>query len=157
MQTSIWTFFSYGNIKTTPNILTINTQTIIWNVEKKLISIKPISNIEHLNKVIHRKEIYEERSIEQVNRKLFWYYCTKCLFIVIWIAMTIKLNLFQYVVIGIMALIATLRVDTAKTMMFVIKWQAAVLEDVRCNGWEIDVMVGLMMKMKIYTPYQKPL
>lgn len=26
---------------------------------KKLISIKPISNIEHLNKVIHRKEIYE--------------------------------------------------------------------------------------------------
>lgn len=124
---------------------------------KKLISIKPISNIEHLNKVIHRKEIYEERSIEQVNRKLFWYYCTKCLFIVIWIATTIKLNLFQYVVIGIMALIATLRVDTAKTMMFVIKWQAAVLEDVRRNGWEIDVMVGLMMKMKIYTPYQKPL
>lgn len=26
---------------------------------KKLISIKPISDIEHLNKVIHRKEIYE--------------------------------------------------------------------------------------------------
>lgn len=58
-------------------------------------------------------------------------------------------SFFQYVVIGIMAVIATLRVDTVETMTCVTIWQASVLEDVRINGWEIDVMVGLTVGMSI--------
>lgn len=58
-------------------------------------------------------------------------------------------SFFQYVVIGIMALIATLRVDTAETMTCVTIWQASVLEDVRFNGRDIGVMVGLTVGMCI--------
>lgn len=58
-------------------------------------------------------------------------------------------SFFQYVVIGIMALIATLRVDTAETMTCVTIWQASVLEDVRINGRDIGVMVGLTVGMSI--------
>lgn len=58
-----------------------------------------------------------------------------------------KVIFFQYVVISIMEVIAALRVDTAKTMTYVTMYQAAVLEDVRGNGWEIGVMVGLTVGM----------
>lgn len=58
-------------------------------------------------------------------------------------------SFFQYVVIGIMAVIATLRVDTVETMTCVTIWQASVLEDVRSNGRDIGVMVGLTVGMSI--------
>lgn len=54
-----------------------------------------------------------------------------------------------------MEVIAALRVDTAKTMTYVTMYQAAVLEDVRGNGWEIGVMVGLTVGMWIKTPDEK--
>lgn len=46
-----------------------------------------------------------------------------------------------------MEVIAALRVDTAKTMTYVTMYQASVLEDVRGNGREIGVMVGLTVGM----------
>lgn len=54
-----------------------------------------------------------------------------------------------------MEVIAALCVDTAKTMTYVTMYQASVLEDVRGNGWEIGVMVGLTVGMWIKTPDKK--